>query len=64
MITMKSNEYFQAFYLDGKPFYGRRPDDDITDLLMALAKQFDFDFKYIGDLSQKEMENFHVVPTN
>jgi len=55
-LTMKSNEYFQGFYLNGKPFYGRKHDDDIVFLLEELAKHCGFKFNYDGNLSEPEMD--------
>jgi hypothetical protein len=59
-LTMKSNEYFQAFYVDGKSIYGREPDNDIVYVLEEIAAHCPdgFTFEYAGDLSEKEMDNF------
>ena len=59
-LTMKSNEWFQIFYLDNQKIFGRKHNDDIVFLLETIAKKCPngFNFKYDGHLSQNEMEQF------
>lgn len=57
-LTLKTNDDFQVFYLNGKPFHERKSDDEIDSFLRKLGLEFGFTFSYDGELTQEEMEKF------